>query len=487
MFTRKRHRRGVVLPARTRTRRCARRWTSSIACSGSVPARAEAGSPLGDPVSRLPYRPLLRAVRRLHLEEDYRKVIDGVIEFLSGETRPIIRELEHRMADAASDWRFEAARFEPSLLGSASRQRQAARQAPSWTVDVVGIAIEGASAAVRSSPSATGRWSTATFASGPIEGRMFLHCWRRSCSSTTARHRRSRRRSSRPARGGGHVRAAEFLSERPWLACGGARVRRGESVGCRSWRTRTQGLRSRPTPRGRSSRGFRVGRSEELREVLHLETSRSGSRCFDVSNIQEESPVASVVVFQDATPKHYRVRHPREGRAGRLRGARRGRLAALRPVGRRRRRSTTKASRWRPPRRDRRREGSAVGSDPGDAGVRPAAGRGDLARQARRGGVRADRPEPIRLERHSPGLQLLQRIRDEAHRFALGFHRQRRDAEESIFDTLPVGPARRRALLKHFGSAEQFVAATQESSRASRASRRRRRARLAQLHKAGRA
>jgi excinuclease ABC subunit C len=36
-----------------------------------------------------------------------------------------------------------------------------------------------------------------------------------------------------------------------------------------------------------------------------------------------------------------------------------------------------------------------------------------------------DRPEPIRLERHSPGLQLLQRIRDEAHRFALGFHRQR--------------------------------------------------------------
>ena len=49
-----------------------------------------------------------------------------------------------------------------------------------------------------------------------------------------------------------------------------------------------------------------------------------------------------------------------------------------------------------------------------------------------------DRPEPIVLDRHSAGLQLLQRIRDEAHRFALGFHRQRRDskAKESIFDTL---------------------------------------------------
>ena len=54
-----------------------------------------------------------------------------------------------------------------------------------------------------------------------------------------------------------------------------------------------------------------------------------------------------------------------------------------------------------------------------------------------------DRPDSIRLDRHSAGLQLLQRVRDEAHRFALGFHRQRRDAKarESIFDTLVgVGP-----------------------------------------------
>ena len=75
------------------------------------------------------------------------------------------------------------------------------------------------------------------------------------------------------------------------------------------------------------------------------------------------------------------------------------------------------------------------------------------------------RADPILLDRHHPGLQLLQRIRDEAHRFALGFHRQRRDARarESIFDTLEgVGPARRRALLRHFGSAESVLAATQE-------------------------
>jgi excinuclease ABC subunit C len=75
------------------------------------------------------------------------------------------------------------------------------------------------------------------------------------------------------------------------------------------------------------------------------------------------------------------------------------------------------------------------------------------------------RPQPIALSRDSAGLQLLQRIRDEAHRFALGFHRTRRDAKarESILDALPgVGPARRRALIQHFGSPERLLEATSE-------------------------
>jgi excinuclease ABC subunit C len=101
------------------------------------------------------------------------------------------------------------------------------------------------------------------------------------------------------------------------------------------------------------------------------------------------------------------------------------------------------------------------------------------------------RSEPILLDPHSPGLQLLQRIRDEAHRFAIGFHRQRRDAKsfESIFDDLQgVGPARRRALLRHFGSAEAFVAATQEELEGVPAlPAKTARSIYAQLHKAGRA
>jgi excinuclease ABC subunit C len=101
------------------------------------------------------------------------------------------------------------------------------------------------------------------------------------------------------------------------------------------------------------------------------------------------------------------------------------------------------------------------------------------------------RPDPVTLDPHAPGLQLLQRIRDEAHRFALGFHRQRRESRSfaSIFDDLQgVGPARRRALLRHFGSAERFLAASQEELEGVPGlPERTARSIYAQLHKAGRA
>jgi len=101
------------------------------------------------------------------------------------------------------------------------------------------------------------------------------------------------------------------------------------------------------------------------------------------------------------------------------------------------------------------------------------------------------RAKPIRLDRSSAGLQLLQRLRDEAHRFAVGYHRVRRSAEarESIFDDLTgVGPVRRRALIRHFGSAERFLAASQEELEGVPGiPQKTARAIYAQLHKAGRA
>jgi excinuclease ABC subunit C len=72
---------------------------------------------------------------------------------------------------------------------------------------------------------------------------------------------------------------------------------------------------------------------------------------------------------------------------------------------------------------------------------------------------------PVILPRSSEGLYLLQRVRDEAHRFAIAYHRQKRGkaATASVLDDVPgLGPARRAALLKHFGSVRKLGAASAE-------------------------
>lgn len=76
-----------------------------------------------------------------------------------------------------------------------------------------------------------------------------------------------------------------------------------------------------------------------------------------------------------------------------------------------------------------------------------------------------DNPAPIEIPRTSAALHLLQRVRDEAHRFALGYHRKlrQRDSMTSLLDTIPgIGPKRKRALLRRFGSLERIRAASVE-------------------------
>ena len=76
-----------------------------------------------------------------------------------------------------------------------------------------------------------------------------------------------------------------------------------------------------------------------------------------------------------------------------------------------------------------------------------------------------DDPDPVILPRTSEGLYLLQRVRDEAHRFAITFHRQRRSKSmlESRLDDVPgLGETRRKSLIKHFGSVRKLEQATPE-------------------------
>ena len=74
-------------------------------------------------------------------------------------------------------------------------------------------------------------------------------------------------------------------------------------------------------------------------------------------------------------------------------------------------------------------------------------------------------PDPVILPRSSEGLYLLQRVRDEAHRFAITYQRQKRGKRmvESILDDVPgLGEARKKAVLRQFGSLKRLRSATVE-------------------------
>ena len=74
-------------------------------------------------------------------------------------------------------------------------------------------------------------------------------------------------------------------------------------------------------------------------------------------------------------------------------------------------------------------------------------------------------PDALELAPDDPGVLLLRRVRDEAHRFAVGYHRTKRAGQvtTSLLDQLPgVGEKRKRAIVQHFGSPERFLQATRE-------------------------
>jgi excinuclease ABC subunit C len=79
------------------------------------------------------------------------------------------------------------------------------------------------------------------------------------------------------------------------------------------------------------------------------------------------------------------------------------------------------------------------------------------------------RSEPLLLPRHSQALYLVQRIRDEAHRYGITAHRKKRQklGMASQLDSIPgIGPTRRKALLKHFGSVDKIREASLDDLRA---------------------
>jgi excinuclease ABC subunit C len=501
MFTRERHRRGVVYFGPYANAKKVRETLDVLnrvfpyrPCEGPQPGR-HSGIPCLDYHIERCLAPCVGYVSK----EDYRRVIDGVIEFLSGETRPILRELEEKMRQAAEEERFEeAARYRNRLFSVRHlAERQAADKRAVGTIDVIGIAAEDDRAAVQVFPLRDGKLiDRYSFHLENAEGHdlptmleAFILEYYGSAPSVPPQ-------VVVPRGIGDTAPLAEFLTARRGSRVEVRAAERGEKR--RLQELATQNARvalASDAAAAEQTRLRRVEALEELREALNLEALPLRIECYDISNIQESSAVGSMVVFQDAVAKkaHYR-KFGIKGAAGQddfaaLAEVVSRRFARMRDVADEEYDESFSAT------------PNLVVVDGGKgqlSAVLAAMQAFDLPRVAVISLAKRDeevfvpdRPEPIVLDRHSAGLQLLQRVRDEAHRFALGFHRQRRDskARESIFDTLQgVGPARRRALLQHFGSAERFLAASQdELEGVPGIPEKTARSIYAQLHKAGRA
>src|SRR5499426_2807145 len=208
---------------------------------------------------------------------------------------------------------------------------------------------------------------------------------------------------------------------------------------------------------------------ETLRAVLGLSAIPRRIECFDISTIQGSETVASMVVCEDGRMKKgeyrkFRIRGVWAGKAGTSRMP--DDFAAMREVVQRRYRKVLE-----------------------DGGPFPDlilidGGKGQLTaayealQQIGLGNLVAvgiakkeellftrDREDPIALPENDPALLLIERIRDEAHRFAVTFHRKARtmrDLRSQLDDVPGIGPRRRRALLMKFGSVAGVRRATRE-------------------------
>jgi len=211
-------------------------------------------------------------------------------------------------------------------------------------------------------------------------------------------------------------------------------------------------------------------RSQALRELqaaLELDEAPLRVECFDISHLGGTEVVGSMVVFEDGLPRKS------DYRRFKLSVDRNDDFAAMREVIRRRFRRYIDEQAAPVDERRFAYPPNLVLVD-GGAGQLTAALEGvadleldgvEFAALAKRFEElhRPDQPRPVVLPRGSEALYLVQRIRDEAHRFAITYQRQRRSraVRGSVLEDIPgVGPARRKALLKHFGSVKAIRQAT---------------------------
>jgi excinuclease ABC subunit C len=421
--------------------------------------------------------------------EEYGRSIDAIAGFLSGRYRDVERDLERKMAEASAGEQFERAAVYRDRLGAVrslmERQRVAGDSLDN--ADLIAVAVEGTDAnaqvfqvrdgvlaerqsfylsnrAEREEDEVTEEFVAQYYSAAPSMPRLVV-------VGPALRKRAKVLEEALASRRGGpvEVRVAE----------------RGDKRRLRELAVRNARLAlAQDRLRQERRRQQRVDALAALAGDLGLENLPVRIEGFDISNLGPEHTVASMVVFEGASPKKsdyrkFRVRSVgTPGAGGRAAGTPDDFASMEEVLGRRRDRFLEQVDLSpHDPTRD-----SSFAALPDLIVID--GGKGQLSAAMRALGPLAERgtaviglakrieevfvpgrSRPLEIPPDSEALRLLQRVRDEAHRFALDFHRQRRGKAmtHSLLDELPgVGPVRKRALLTHFGSPERLIGASRE-------------------------
>jgi len=397
-------------------------------------------------------------------EEEYRPMVEGMVTLLRGRSEEVVRRLREEMAQAAEALEFERAGAVRDRLQAleSTTLAQRVQTADLRDRDVLGIARRG---------------EVAVAALLHIrEGRLLS---KRSFSLRTILPDGAvLRRVLQAAYGEGRLIPPEILlpcePEEAEELRGAFAERRGGAVALLTpQRGAGRELLLLATRNAEEEAGLAQGDAEKRAELLEALRRRLGLprtphriECYDISTIQGSETVGSRVVFQDGLPDTDGYRRFRVRTVGGQDD-----FASMREVLTRRFRSEEP-----PP--------DLVVIDGGPAqlsearkGMPEEVSAVGLAKE-RTGPDGARKPEriyapgsavPMPLPPDAPETYLLARIRDEAHRFAIAYHRKLRSrrAIRSVLDGIPgLGPKRRTALLRAFGSASGVRAATEEQLRA---------------------
>jgi excinuclease ABC subunit C len=444
-------------------------------CTGPEPGR-RSGSPCLDYYIKRCEAPCVGYVSR----EDYRASIDGVIDFLSGRFAAIERDLETRMLAAAAEEEFEQATLERNRLQAVRSllERRRVTSESVGTFDAVAVAVEGREANAQVFQVRDGVLSDrqSFYLANETERELaevaeeFMLQYYGGQIAIPALLVAQREL-------GGHEALADALSLRRGGPVELRAAERGEKRRILELAERNARLAlDQERLRSERRRQGRVEALEGLQHALGLDVPPIRIECFDISNLGGTHTVASMVVFEGGAPKksdyrRFKIRTLEEGSPDDF-------AAMAEVLGRR-------FAQWE-------RQADISPHDPDydpsfaalpnvvviDGGKgQLAAGLGPLRGFRERGVAvvslakrieeifQPGRNAPLVLEHSTPELQLLQRVRDEAHRFAITHHRGRRDKAMtgSLLDELPgIGPARKRALLAHFGSPDAVLAASGE-------------------------